>query len=135
MIRLQDLQSYQPQLQSYKESSASFEDWIEATKKNQEALQATKINSIQTLMDHINQQKVSYSSMLLFEVVLCICSGLRDLMCVCVCLCLCHEGPELRNQIKEGDPGQCAEGQRGLWDFYQSEDAIILSQATNGAFT
>lgn len=62
MVRLQDLQSYQPQLEHYKESSASLGDWIEATRKKQETLQATKIDDIQTLMDHINQQKVSCSA-------------------------------------------------------------------------
>lgn len=73
MLRLQDLESYQPQLQHYKESSASFDDWIEATRKKQDSLQATKIDSVQTLMDHINNQKVSCS-------VVRICSGVRNLM-------------------------------------------------------
>lgn len=58
MVRLQDLQSYQPQLQHYKDSSASFDDWIEGTRKKQETLQATKIDNIQALTDHINHQKV-----------------------------------------------------------------------------
>uniref|UniRef100_H3C7U6 Desmoplakin b n=1 Tax=Tetraodon nigroviridis TaxID=99883 RepID=H3C7U6_TETNG len=55
--RLQDLQSYQPQLQRYQESSASFDNWIEATRRKQQSLQTTKIDNIQTLTDHINQQK------------------------------------------------------------------------------
>lgn len=59
MVRLQDLQSYQPQLQRYKESSVSFDGWIEATRKKQQTLQATKMDNVQTLTDHINQQKVS----------------------------------------------------------------------------
>lgn len=67
IIRLKDLQSYQPQLQRYKQSNASFDDWIEATRKKQETLQATRIDSIQTLMDHINQQKVPCSALIVFE--------------------------------------------------------------------
>lgn len=58
-LRLLDLQSYDPQLLRYKDSSASLTDWIEATRKKQDALQATKIDSIQALKDHINNQKVS----------------------------------------------------------------------------
>lgn len=61
MVRLQDLESYQPRLQRYKESSASFDDWIGATRRKQDSLQAAKIDSVQTLMDHINNQKVSCS--------------------------------------------------------------------------
>ncbi|XP_019958128.2 desmoplakin-A-like isoform X2 [Paralichthys olivaceus] len=56
--RHQDLQLYLPQLQHYKGTSSSFSDWIDATRKKQEALQATKIDSIQTLKDHIDNQKV-----------------------------------------------------------------------------
>lgn len=45
----------------YKQTSTSILDWIEATLKKQDALQATKINNIQTLKDSINDQKVSPS--------------------------------------------------------------------------
>ncbi|XP_041790693.1 desmoplakin isoform X2 [Chelmon rostratus] len=55
--RLQDLQLYQPQLRHYKQTSTSLFDWIDATRKKQQALQATKIDSIQALKDHINDQK------------------------------------------------------------------------------
>uniref|UniRef100_A0A3Q3X8R6 Uncharacterized protein n=1 Tax=Mola mola TaxID=94237 RepID=A0A3Q3X8R6_MOLML len=59
--RYGDLQSYHPQLQHYKQTTASLIDWIEATRKKQNALQATKIDSIQALKDHIDTQKVSCS--------------------------------------------------------------------------
>ncbi|XP_028260651.1 desmoplakin-B isoform X2 [Parambassis ranga] len=55
--RLQDLQLYLPQLQHYRQTSTSLMDWINATRKNQDALHATEIQSIQALMDHINNQK------------------------------------------------------------------------------
>ncbi|XP_051231455.1 desmoplakin isoform X2 [Dicentrarchus labrax] len=55
--RIQDLQLYQPQLQHYKKTSVSLIDWIDATRKKQDALQATKIDNIQALQDHINNQK------------------------------------------------------------------------------
>ncbi|XP_027145829.1 desmoplakin-B [Larimichthys crocea] len=55
--RLQDLQLYVPELQHYKQTSASLIDWIDATRKKQDALQATKISNIQALIDHMNNQK------------------------------------------------------------------------------
>ncbi|KAK9519723.1 hypothetical protein VZT92_022433 [Zoarces viviparus] len=55
--RVQDLELYQPQLQHYKQTSTSLIEWIDATKKKQDALQATKIESIPALTDHINKQK------------------------------------------------------------------------------
>ncbi|XP_040041126.2 desmoplakin isoform X1 [Gasterosteus aculeatus] len=55
--RVQDLQLYNPQLQHYKQTSSSLIEWIDATKKKQDALQATKIESIPALTDHINHQK------------------------------------------------------------------------------
>ncbi|XP_068445713.1 desmoplakin-B-like isoform X1 [Clinocottus analis] len=62
--RVQDLQLYQPQLQHYKQTSTSLIDWIDVTKKKQDALQATKIESIQGLTDHINNQKALNSEIL-----------------------------------------------------------------------
>lgn len=50
---------YVPELQHYKQTSASLIDWIDATRKKQDALQATKISNIQALIDHINNQKVN----------------------------------------------------------------------------
>ncbi|XP_076579508.1 desmoplakin-B isoform X1 [Chaetodon auriga] len=55
--RLQDLQLYQPQLQHYKQTSTSLFDWIDATRKKQQALQTTKIDNIQALKDVIDDQK------------------------------------------------------------------------------
>ncbi|XP_073332986.1 desmoplakin-A-like [Pagrus major] len=55
--RLLDLRSYHPQLEHYKQTSTSLFDWIDVTRKKQDALQATKIDSIQALIDHINNQK------------------------------------------------------------------------------
>uniref|UniRef100_A0A8D3B499 Desmoplakin b n=1 Tax=Scophthalmus maximus TaxID=52904 RepID=A0A8D3B499_SCOMX len=56
-MRFQDLQLYLPQLQHYKQTSSSFDEWIDATRKKQDALQATKIDNVQTLKDNINNQK------------------------------------------------------------------------------
>ncbi|XP_021176982.2 desmoplakin isoform X2 [Fundulus heteroclitus] len=55
--RLQDLQQYLPQLQHYKQTSTSIIEWIDATRRKQDALQATKIETVQALNDHINNQK------------------------------------------------------------------------------
>lgn len=59
-LRLQDLHLYQPQLQSYQDSSASFHTWMEARRQEQEALQATRMDSLQALTDLISHQKVSF---------------------------------------------------------------------------
>uniref|UniRef100_A0A8C3A980 Desmoplakin n=1 Tax=Cyclopterus lumpus TaxID=8103 RepID=A0A8C3A980_CYCLU len=71
-----DLHLYQPQLQHYTQTSTSLMDWIDATKKKQDALQATKIESIQGLIDHINKQKVSclhilYAAFKLIQIINC----------------------------------------------------------------
>ncbi|XP_074523566.1 desmoplakin-like isoform X1 [Halichoeres trimaculatus] len=55
--RVQDLETYEPQLQQYKQTSSSLSDWIDATRKTQNTLQTTKIESIEALQDHINSQK------------------------------------------------------------------------------
>ncbi|KAM3875813.1 desmoplakin-B [Diretmus argenteus] len=60
--RLQDLESYLPQLQHYKRTSASLSEWIHTTRKKQDSLQATKIEDLQSLNDHINQQKALNSA-------------------------------------------------------------------------
>lgn len=57
-LRLLDLQSYEPELQHYKEASGSLNEWIEVTRKKQDALQATNVDSIQALKEHIDNQKV-----------------------------------------------------------------------------
>lgn len=58
IFRLQDLQSYLPQLQHYKQTSTSLLEWIDKTRKKQDTLQATKIDNVQALKDHIGNQKV-----------------------------------------------------------------------------
>ncbi|XP_041862192.1 epiplakin-like [Melanotaenia boesemani] len=55
--RLQDLQLYLPQLQHYKQTSTSFIQWVDATRKTQDTLQATQIDNVQALKDHITNQK------------------------------------------------------------------------------
>ncbi|KAM8822270.1 LOW QUALITY PROTEIN: desmoplakin-B-like [Synchiropus picturatus] len=55
--RLQELRSYLPQLQRYRQSSESFSSWIEETRKRQESLQATKTETPQALMEHMDRQK------------------------------------------------------------------------------
>uniref|UniRef100_A0A3Q2GMP6 Desmoplakin b n=1 Tax=Cyprinodon variegatus TaxID=28743 RepID=A0A3Q2GMP6_CYPVA len=51
------LQMYLPQLEHYKETNTSITEWIDATRRKQDTLQATKIESIEALQDHINNQK------------------------------------------------------------------------------
>ncbi|KAF7648315.1 hypothetical protein LDENG_00158650, partial [Lucifuga dentata] len=55
--RLQDLQLYLPELQHYQQTSASLSQWMDTTRKRQDALQATKIEDVQALKAHINNQK------------------------------------------------------------------------------
>ncbi|KAF3835516.1 hypothetical protein F7725_028074 [Dissostichus mawsoni] len=55
--RVQDLQVYHPQLEHYKQTSTSIIDWIDTTRKKQDSLQATKIESIPALTEHITKQK------------------------------------------------------------------------------
>ncbi|RVE73705.1 hypothetical protein OJAV_G00033760 [Oryzias javanicus] len=56
--RLQDLQVYLPQLHHYKQTSASLIEWIDVTRKKQDVMQATKIDNVQALKEHISNQKV-----------------------------------------------------------------------------
>lgn len=62
IFRLQDLQLYLPQLQRYKQTSTSLLEWIDKTRKKQDTLQATKIDNVQALKDHIGNQKVLCSA-------------------------------------------------------------------------
>ncbi|XP_042369607.1 desmoplakin-like isoform X3 [Plectropomus leopardus] len=55
--RILDLETYQPKLEHYKQTSTSLIDWIDTTEKKQDLLQATKIDSIPALTEHINDQK------------------------------------------------------------------------------
>ncbi|KAK7889859.1 hypothetical protein WMY93_025419 [Mugilogobius chulae] len=62
--RLQDLQLYLPKLTNYRETSTSLLDWIDTTRKQQDALQATKANNVESLRDLINNQKALNSEII-----------------------------------------------------------------------
>ncbi|XP_061594907.1 epiplakin-like [Cololabis saira] len=55
--RLQDLQLYLPQLHHYQQTSAALLQWIDATRKQQDVLRATKFEDVQALKDLITEQK------------------------------------------------------------------------------
>nr|XP_057924098.1 desmoplakin-A-like isoform X2 [Doryrhamphus excisus] len=55
--RLWDLEKHEKQLKHYKQSSTSLEQWINNARKRQDGLQSVKLSNIQTVMDHLNQQK------------------------------------------------------------------------------
>lgn len=59
--RLWDLEKQEKQLDHYQQSSTSLEQWIDNARKRQDTLQMAKFTDIQTLMDHLNQQKACYS--------------------------------------------------------------------------
>uniref|UniRef100_A0A8C8BWR7 Desmoplakin b n=1 Tax=Oncorhynchus tshawytscha TaxID=74940 RepID=A0A8C8BWR7_ONCTS len=56
--RLRDLEGYLHLLQQYTTTSSVLSEWIGATRQKHDALQATKIDSITALDEHLNQQKV-----------------------------------------------------------------------------
>ncbi|XP_055799986.1 desmoplakin-A-like isoform X3 [Salvelinus fontinalis] len=56
-FRLRDLEGYQGRLQQYTTTSSVLSEWIGTTRQKQDALQATKIDSITALDEHLNQQK------------------------------------------------------------------------------
>lgn len=56
-LRLWDLEKQEKQLNHYQQSSTSLEQWLDNARKRQDTLQAAKLSDIQTLMDHLNQQK------------------------------------------------------------------------------
>ncbi|XP_061739744.1 desmoplakin-A-like isoform X2 [Nerophis ophidion] len=55
--RLQDLQRYLPQLEHFKQTSHSLSDWIDNTRKKQDILRTTKIQTVEVLKDHIKNEK------------------------------------------------------------------------------
>ncbi|XP_028282556.1 desmoplakin-A isoform X1 [Parambassis ranga] len=55
--RVWDLEKQEKQLKHYQQSSTSLEQWIDNARKRQDTLQMVKLNDIQTLMDHLSQQK------------------------------------------------------------------------------
>ncbi|XP_072220757.1 desmoplakin-A isoform X2 [Leuresthes tenuis] len=59
--RLWDLDKHEKQLLQYQQSSTSLEQWIDNARKRQDSLQMVKINDIQALMEHLNQQKALHN--------------------------------------------------------------------------
>uniref|UniRef100_A0A4W6DAK0 Desmoplakin n=1 Tax=Lates calcarifer TaxID=8187 RepID=A0A4W6DAK0_LATCA len=59
--RMWDLEKQEKQLQHYQQSSTSLEQWIDNARNRQDTLQMVKLSDIQTLMDHLNQQKALHT--------------------------------------------------------------------------
>ncbi|XP_034744791.1 desmoplakin-like isoform X2 [Etheostoma cragini] len=59
--RVWDLEKQEKQLNHYQQSSTQLEQWIDNARKRQDTLQAVKLSNIQTLMDHLNQQKALHT--------------------------------------------------------------------------
>ncbi|XP_011485199.1 desmoplakin isoform X2 [Oryzias latipes] len=59
--RIWDLDKQEKQLIQYQQSSSTLEQWLENARKRQDALQLVKLNDIQTLMNHLNQQKALHN--------------------------------------------------------------------------
>ncbi|XP_053186180.1 desmoplakin-A isoform X2 [Scomber japonicus] len=59
--RLWDLEKQEKQLKHYQQSSTSLQQWIDNARKRQDNLQTVKLTDIQTLMDHLNQQKALHT--------------------------------------------------------------------------
>uniref|UniRef100_A0A8D3BWU6 Desmoplakin a n=1 Tax=Scophthalmus maximus TaxID=52904 RepID=A0A8D3BWU6_SCOMX len=72
--RMWDMEKQEKQLKHYQQSSTSMEQWIDNARKRQDTLQMVKLSDIQTLMDHLNQQKALVKS------TLCCVSGLETLL-------------------------------------------------------
>uniref|UniRef100_A0A673CQQ7 Desmoplakin a n=1 Tax=Sphaeramia orbicularis TaxID=375764 RepID=A0A673CQQ7_9TELE len=59
--RMWDLEKQEKQLKDYQQNSTSLDQWIDNARKRQDNLQLVKLNDIQTLMDHLNQQKALHT--------------------------------------------------------------------------
>ncbi|XP_040910691.1 desmoplakin [Toxotes jaculatrix] len=59
--RMWDLEKQEKQLKHYQQNSTSLEQWIDNARKRQDNLQMVKLSDIQTLMDHLNQQKALHT--------------------------------------------------------------------------
>ncbi|MEQ2280044.1 hypothetical protein AMECASPLE_015614 [Ameca splendens] len=59
--RMLDLDKQKEQLAQYQQGRHSVEQWIDNTRKRQDTLQMAKLTDIQTLMDHLNQQKALHN--------------------------------------------------------------------------
>uniref|UniRef100_A0A8C2B4Y2 Desmoplakin a n=1 Tax=Cyprinus carpio TaxID=7962 RepID=A0A8C2B4Y2_CYPCA len=57
--RVWDLEKQEKQLNHYKQTNSIMNKWIQETRQRQDTLQITKFNSLDSLMDHLNQQKSS----------------------------------------------------------------------------
>lgn len=62
-FRTWDLEKQLKQLNHYKQTNGMIDKWIQETRQRQDALQITKFSSVEKLMDHLNQQKVSQDIM------------------------------------------------------------------------
>ncbi|XP_059200289.1 desmoplakin-A-like isoform X2 [Centropristis striata] len=59
--RMWDLEKQEKQLNHYQQSSHLLEQWIDNARKRQDTLQTVKLSDVQTLMDHLNQQKALHT--------------------------------------------------------------------------
>ncbi|XP_022613699.1 desmoplakin isoform X1 [Seriola dumerili] len=59
--RVWDLEKQETQLKYYQQSSTSLEQWLDNARKRQDTLQMVKLNDIQTLINHLNQQKALHT--------------------------------------------------------------------------
>ncbi|KAJ0058719.1 hypothetical protein NL108_000412 [Boleophthalmus pectinirostris] len=59
--RVWDLEKQEKQLKHYQHTSTSLDQWIDNARKRQDNLQLVKINDIQTLTEHLNQQKTLHT--------------------------------------------------------------------------
>ncbi|XP_041848505.1 desmoplakin-like isoform X2 [Melanotaenia boesemani] len=59
--RVDDLGKQETQLIQYQQNHTSTEQWIDNARKRQDTLQTVKLSDIQTLMDHLNQQKALHN--------------------------------------------------------------------------
>ncbi|XP_074507516.1 desmoplakin-A isoform X1 [Sebastes fasciatus] len=59
--RVWDLEKQEKQLNHYQQSSTQLDQWINNARNRQDTLQSVKLSDIQTLMDHLNQQKALHT--------------------------------------------------------------------------
>ncbi|XP_041660239.1 desmoplakin isoform X2 [Cheilinus undulatus] len=59
--RVWDLEKQEKQLKHYQQGSTSLDQWIDNARKRQDDMQMVKFNDVQTLMDHLNQQKALHT--------------------------------------------------------------------------
>ncbi|KAJ0011582.1 hypothetical protein NQD34_012557 [Periophthalmus magnuspinnatus] len=66
--RIWDLEKHEKQVKHYQQTSTSLNQWIDNARKRQDNLQLVKLNDIQALTDHLNQQKAHYIKLMLGNV-------------------------------------------------------------------